>query len=69
MSSLFKLVSIKMDIEDRNGLIAMASDFILDGYSYKFFTTYDYPIYAIEKYGEDELKKCWEFAFDDVCNL
>ena len=64
-----KLLSIKMDVKDRNGIIAMAQDFIKYGYNYKFFITYDYPKFAIETYGEDELRKCWEIACDDMNNL
>lgn len=64
-----KLLSIKMDLRDRNELIAMANDFINYGYRYNFFKTYDYPKYAIEKYGENELIKCWEIANDYMRNL
>lgn len=66
---LVKLLDVKMDVKDRNELIAMSKDFIKYGYTFKFLKTYDYPMWAIEEYGESELKKCWDIAYDDMCNL
>lgn len=55
-------MDIKMDVKDRDLLIEMAQDFIKYGYSYEIYISYDYAKNAIDKYGEDELKKCWKVA-------
>lgn len=49
-------------------MVDMAKDFIMYGECYAFFKTYDYPQFAIEQFGEEKLKKCWDIAFDIMTN-